>query len=239
MKITINIARKHVVILVGCLLVLSGTRIAEATVFARSANKLCVTKSGAVFARSACKPNESKFNTMPGSVKKKKLTAKILGSQTLSSQESLTASTNSAFVSSLSILSNTPRVYTQLVTIPKGTPISMTNLIYSKNNGIPFCPSDAPIKYSSNFTLVELDSSSDYRVSDGFDGQYFFREKTADQGDWILWLSFNEYTSASNVTIELIGRPNGESTDTVIDETPFDISAYVSVTCIPTVQLVP
>jgi hypothetical protein len=236
MNISINVKKSHVAAIVSAILIFAGVQVAEATLLSSAGSKLCVSKSGAVFARTACKSNEKLFSVMPGKIKKKKITETILGESSGSNLSPLTVDAKSVNISSLDVLSNTLRAYTKLITIPAGTPTSndAAQSYFNKNDGLPVCPSDAPIAVSTTITPTNLDTSWNWMSPDG--QNFYFWENSNEWGDYDISLEFGDLNTP-NFAMYIYKNMNHGLSER-LSETPIDLSMYVSVTCIPTVNLV-
>ncbi len=230
MNISVNIKKSHVAAIVSAILIFAGTQVAEATLLSSAGSKLCVSKSGAVFARTACKTNETLFSVMPGKVKKKNITETILRKSTGPNLSPLTVDKKSVNVSSLDVLSNSLRAYTKLITIPSGTKITQDAQSYfNKNQGLPVCPADAPIAVSTTITPTNLDTSWNWT---GSHQNFYFRENSTESPDYDISLEF------SDVDTPMFGMTIYANPQHRLSETPVDISLYISITCLPTVSLV-
>ena len=264
MNISINVKKSHVAAIVTAILVFAGVQVAEATLLSSAGSKLCVSKSGAVFARTACKSNEKLFSVMPGKVKKVPIKEIEIGSSKLSNKDSQSlASVMNTTVTSLSLLATTPRVFTNIVTFPEGLTINSLDANFS--SAIPNCPVDAPFRTGqfveplkdSNgqppMGMERLDEWNRISFAAWANGVKIVKtfqpteEITRTNIEDHIWFEFNMPASASEPinfsayfygnsetyeNSELVQRQTGEYTFAE------DVSFYVSVTCIPTVNLV-
>jgi hypothetical protein len=265
MNISINVKKSHVAAIVTAILVFAGVQVAEATILSSAGSKLCVTKSGAVFARNSCKASETLFSVMPGKVKKVPIKEIEIGSSTFSSKDSQSlASVMNTTVTSLSLLATTPRVFTNIVTFPEGLTINSLDSNFS--SAIPNCPADAPFRTGqfveplkgsngqSPMGMERLDGGDSISFAAWANGVKIVKtfqpteEITRTNIEDHIWFEFNIPGPASesiNFRAYFYGNSSlGDGNGGVLEEESGeytfneDVSFYVSVTCIPTVNLV-
>jgi len=265
MNISINVKKSHVAAIVTAILVFAGVQVAEATILSSAGSKLCVNKSGAVFARNSCKAKETLFSVMPGKVKKVPIKEIEIGSSTFSSQGSQSlASVMNTTVTSLSLLATTPRVFTNIVTFPEG--LTINSLDGNFSSAIPNCPADAPFRtgqfieplkdsegqfpmgmerldnwnqisyaaWANGVKIVKTFQPSEEITRTNIEDHIFFEfHMPASASDPLSFIAYF-YGNSS------LGDGNGGVIEEQSGEYTFaeDVSFYVSVTCIPTVNLV-
>lgn len=252
MNFSINIKRSHLAAIVVSILVFSGVQVAEATLLSKSGSKLCVNKTGAVFARSACKSNETLFSVMPGKARKVRIPETVLGTKNKSKSSSALAQTSMA--STLDLLGSAPRTYTSLFTIPEGFDLTKSEgYILGKADGVPNCPSDAPINLLTTVNWQEGLLANGYEWQNDYsqDEIELFDKNLIYRGNGWMAEAFRLYVFKIQDEVKIYFFGGSARQETIVpgstnltyeqleevSETRNSFSFYLSVLCAPTVTL--
>lgn len=248
MEFTINLGKKSAALIILTGMVAATIPFADAATSAKPTT-LCVQKSGAVVGRGTCKTGETKFTVMPGNVTRKAKTAKTLtGNAPAQPRNAGLATTFATTISSLSVLSATPRVYTSLVTVPAGTDFGTS---FFNTPEMPKCPADAPLMLASMPVAVN-DGKPNVRVESNANFAYYYQDlatpvtKTRWDEDLEQYVEYQDSSdwriSAETRFVDLLMDSNksfyfelyGDEGESL----PYAVKFYLSVLCVPTVDLV-